>query len=556
MIPKQPPTATMTRRHRLWRVPPGHRWLAVWIAALLLAMLLVLPAVLAKPAAAETPSAGVHVDGNGLFQLRSSKDYSAEQRADAANGLLQSAAKNPTPAVIQVVERNGLPVISLDGKPLLTVTRLDVVEGLSLQDQAETWRRRLVEALEQGRLQRQPAYIQRMALRSFALLLGAFLLQRLLGAIFRRAFTQAWPHPNAEGELIPGKAGSGFLIRALLRSLQVAIWISVAGTVADLFPISRMALQRLRDALSDSLASPFLPLGERSYSVLDVIVLITLFLALAKGLGALQRLLRTRVLQYTGIGKGAQEGIAFVVQYALLFIGSLVLLQLWGLDLSSLTLFASVFGVALGLGLQGITKNFISGLIIIFERPIQVGDFVEIGELQGTVQKISLRCTEVVTLDRIAIIVPNAEFLESQVVNWSHGSPTSRLILPIGVAYGSDCTAVSHALVEACTDYPGILQEPSPKVFFTGFGDSSLNFSLMVWINQPMRQYEIISDLNYRIEAVLRHREIPIPFPQRDLHLRNENLQLALPPELSEMLKAVLAHRGDSSAAPPDQNGA
>ncbi|MDM7937226.1 MAG: mechanosensitive ion channel [Cyanobium sp. CZS 48M] len=546
----------MTRRHRLWRVPPGHRWLAVWIAALLLAMLLVLPAVLAKPAAAETPSAGVHVDGNGLFQLRSSKDYSAEQRADAANGLLQSAAKNPTPAVIQVVERNGLPVISLDGKPLLTVTRLDVVEGLSLQDQAETWRRRLVEALEQGRLQRQPAYIQRMALRSFALLLGAFLLQRLLGAIFRRAFTQAWPHPNAEGELIPGKAGSGFLIRALLRSLQVAIWISVAGTVADLFPISRMALQRLRDALSDSLASPFLPLGERSYSVLDVIVLITLFLALAKGLGALQRLLRTRVLQYTGIGKGAQEGIAFVVQYALLFIGSLVLLQLWGLDLSSLTLFASVFGVALGLGLQGITKNFISGLIIIFERPIQVGDFVEIGELQGTVQKISLRCTEVVTLDRIAIIVPNAEFLESQVVNWSHGSPTSRLILPIGVAYGSDCTAVSHALVEACTDYPGILQEPSPKVFFTGFGDSSLNFSLMVWINQPMRQYEIISDLNYRIEAVLRHREIPIPFPQRDLHLRNENLQLALPPELSEMLKAVLAHRGDSSAAPPDQNGA
>lgn len=534
--------------------PPRQGWF--WPAVLLVALLVTMPSASPSRAAVEVPAAQVEVDGTSLFQLRSSKDYSAEQRADAANGLLQSAAKNPTPAVIQVVERNGLPVISLDGKPLLTVTRLDVVEGLSLQDQAETWRRRLVEALEQGRLQRQPAYIRRMGLRSLALLLGAFLLQRLLGAIFRRAFTQAWPHPNVDGELIPGEAGSGFLIRALLRSLQVAIWISVAGTVAELFPISRMALQRLRDALSDSLASPLLPLGERSYSVLDVIVLITLFLALAKGLGVLQRLLRTRVLQYTGIGKGAQEGIAFVVQYALLFVGSLVLLQLWGLDLSSLTLFASVFGVALGLGLQGITKNFISGLIIIFERPIQVGDFVEIGKLQGTVQKISLRSTEVVTLDRIAIIVPNAEFLESQVVNWSHGSPTSRLILPIGVAYGSDCTAVGHALVEACKDYPGILQEPSPKVFFTGFGDSSLNFSLLVWINQPMRQYEIISDLNYRIEAVLRQREIPIPFPQRDLHLRNENLQLSLPPELSEMLKAVLTGRGDSSAAPPDQDGA
>lgn len=529
----------------------GRSWLRsrgwFWPAVLLVALLVTLPSASPGRAAAEIPAAQVEVDGASLFQLRSSKDYSAEQRADAANGLLQSAAKNPKPAVLQVVERNGLPVISLDGKPLLTVTRLDVVEGLSQQDQAETWRRRLEDALEQGRLQRQPAYIRRMGLRSLAVLLGAFLLQRLLGALFRRAFTQAWPHPNADGELIPGKAGSGFLIRALLRSLQVAIWIGVAGTVAELFPISRMALQRLRDALSDSLASPFLPLGERSYSVLDVIVLITLFLALAKGLG---------VLQYTGIGKGAQEGIAFVVQYALLFVGSLVLLQLWGLDLSSLTLFASVFGVALGLGLQGITKNFISGLIIIFERPIQVGDFVEIGELQGTVQKISLRSTEVVTLDRIAIIVPNAEFLESQVVNWSHGSPTSRLMLPIGVAYGSDCTAVRHALVEACKDYSGILQEPEPKVFFTGFGDSSLNFSLLVWINQPMRQYEIISDLNFRIEAVLRQRGISVPFPQRDLHLRNDSLQLSLPPELSEGLRALLADRGQPSAAPPDQDGA
>ena len=113
-----------------------------------------------------------------------------------------------------------------------------------------------------------------------------------------------------------------------------------------------------------------------------------------------------------------------------------------------------------------------------------------------------------------------------------------------------------NALVEASKDYSGILQEPEPKVFFTGFGDSSLNFSLLVWINQPMRQYEIISDLNYRIEAVLRHHGISVPFPQRDLHLRNENLQLALPPELSEMLKAVLAGRGNSSAAPPDQDGA
>ncbi|MCT0248101.1 mechanosensitive ion channel family protein [Synechococcus sp. CS-205] len=525
-----------------------------WRALLIVALLVALPAAAPSLEAPEIPSAQVEVDGNGLFQVRTSKDFSAEQRVDAANGLLQRAAETPRAAVIEVVERNELPVITLNGTSLLTVTRLDAPEGVSLEEQAEAWRRRLEEALEQARLQRKPTYIRSMLLRSLLLLLGAFLLQRLLGTFFRRAFTQAWPQPGPDGNKKENPGGTGLLLRGLLRVLQAALWISVAGTVADLFPISRMGLQRLRGALSDSLASPFLPLGERSYSVLDVIVLITLFLALANGLGMLRRMLRTRILQYTGIGKGNQEAIAFVLQYALLFVGSLVLLQLWGLNLSSLALFASVFGVALGLGLQGITKNFISGLIIIFERPIQVGDFVEIGELQGTVQKISLRSTEVVTLDRISIIVPNSEFLESQVVNWSHGSPTSRLILPVGVAYGSDCNAVRNALVEACKGYSGILQEPKPSVFFTGFGDSSLDFSLLVWINQPMRQYEIISDLNYRIEALLRRREITIPFPQRDLHLGGESLQLALPPELSAGLQALLAGRaGESPVAPPDQ---
>jgi potassium-dependent mechanosensitive channel len=524
--------------------PPGRRrllLLAALLVGLLAGLLPISPSLAApSPTAAEVPSAQVEVDGTGLFRVWASKDYSAEQRVEAANGSLQRAAQNPGPAALEVAERNGLPVISLDGKPLLTVTRLDAPEGVSLQEQAEVWKRRLEEALGEARRQRQPDYIRRMVMRSLALLLGAFLLQRLLGALFRRTFPWAWPRPGDDSDTAARATSKGFLLKAFLRTLQAAIWIGVASAVVDLFPVSRTAVQRLRVALSDSLASPFLPLGERSYSVLDVIVLITLFLALAKGLGMLQRVLRNRVLQYTGIGKGTQEAIAFVAQYALLFIGSLVLLQLWGLDLSSLALFASVFGVALGLGLQGITKNFISGLIIIFERPIQVGDFVEIGELQGTVQKISLRCTEVVTLDRISIIVPNAEFLESQVVNWSHGSPTSRLILPIGVAYGSDCSVVRQALVEACSDYAGILADPKPKVFFKGFGDSSLNFALLVWINQPMRQYEIISDLNYRLEAVLRHRGISIPFPQRDLHLSQETLQ------------ALLA----STTAPPAQQGA
>jgi small-conductance mechanosensitive channel len=169
-----------------------------------------------------------------------------------------------------------------------------------------------------------------------------------------------------------------------------------------------------------------------------------------------------------------------------------------------------------------------------------VGDFVEVGDLQGTVRRVSLRSTEVVTLDRISIIVPNSEFLESRVVNWSHGSPVSRLQIPVGVAYGSDCTAVRKALIDACDDYQGILAKPTPRVFFSGFGDSSLNFTLLVWINQPMRQYDIRSDLNFRIEALLRLRGITIPFPQRDLHFKNDSLQLSLSPELASALQSAL----------------
>jgi small-conductance mechanosensitive channel len=270
--------------------------------------------------------------------------------------------------------------------------------------------------------------------------------------------------------------------------------------------------------------------------VLDAVVLVALFLVLVRGVAFLKGLLRIRVLQRTGIEPGSQEAIAFVLQYGLLFLGTLVLLQLWGLDLTSLALFASVLGVGVGLGLQGIAKNLISGLIIMFERPIKVNDFVEVGDLQGTVTRVNLRSTEVVTLDRISIIVPNVEFLESRVVNWSHGSSVARLRIPVGVAHGSDPQVVRKALLQACQDLPDILETPPAQVFFKGFGESSLDFLLLVWINQPRRQYEIRSELNFRIEAILRQHHLTMPFPQRDLHLRHERLEVVFPAEITDAL--------------------
>jgi small-conductance mechanosensitive channel len=484
----------------------------------------------------------LELDGHRLFEVTASKDYSAGQRVERANRLLQDVVASTQPGKIGVRELNNLPVITLDGEVILTVTRRDTPESMAVGQQAELWRRTIASAIARGRAQRQPAYVARMIPVSVGILGLAFLLQRLLRLLWHRFLPSAFTQPLAsESGTVRPLRGMGWLLHGVLVVLQFGLWVAAVRVIAGFFPATRLLIGRLFDAVTESLGSPFLPLGGRSYSVLDAVILVALFLVLVRGVAFLTGLLRTRVLQRTGIEPGSQEAIAFLLQYGLLFLGTLVLLQLWGLNLTSLALFASVLGVGVGLGLQGIAKNLISGLIIMLERPIQVNDFVEVGDLQGTVTRVNLRSTEVVTLDRISIIVPNAEFLESRVVNWSHGSPISRLKIPVGVAYGSDCQLVRLALLEACEGFSEILAAPPPSVFFTGFGDSSLDFQLLVWINQPRRQYEIRSELNFRIEAMLRRHDLTIPFPQRDLHLRNERIEVALPAEITDALLAHLA---------------
>ncbi|MCP9796529.1 mechanosensitive ion channel [Cyanobium sp. Lug-B] len=508
------------------------------MALVALALLLVL-APFDGAVAQERPGAPafLQLDGVRLFPVSTSKEYSGEERVERANRLLQEAVATGSPARIGVQELHNLPVITLDGAVILTVTRRDTQEGLSVQGQAGVWRQSLTAAIQRGRRQRQPAYLARMVPVSLGILGAMLLLHRLLWLLWRRYLPSALTQPLA------GDSSSGqplrprdWLLHGVLVLLRLGLWVAAILMIAGFFPLTRLLTSRLLEALTESLGSPFLPLGGHRYSVLDALILVALFLVLVRGVAFLKGLLRIRVLQRTGIEPGSQEAIAFLLQYGLLFLGTLVLLQLWGLDLTSLALFASVLGVGVGLGLQGIARNLISGLIIMFERPIKVNDFIEVGDLQGTVTHINLRSTEVVTLDRISILVPNVEFLESRVVNWSHGSSVARLKIPVGVAYGSDCRVVRGALLEACVDVGDILATPSPQVFFKGFGESCLDFQLLVWINQPRRQYEIRSELNFRIEAILRRHELTIPFPQRDLHLRNERLEVAFPAEITDAL--------------------
>ena len=517
------------------------------VLALLLLAGLGLPA-LAELGAGASPtasSAPILLDGRQLFELWPSRTLSAEQRSATVNQRLEEAIASGGPVKLQVRQTNNLPVLSLNGRTLVTVTERDVAEGLEAQDQAELWQRQLEQAIATARRERSPEHLVRMLPLALAILLGALGLHLLLRRLWQHRFPRALAPLAMDGER--RDRSSRFLLRAALLLLQAGVWIGATAAAMDLFPASRRISAGLVAAARSWLGSPFLPLGARSYSLQDVAVLLLLFVALAQAVGVLQSLLRKRVLRYTGMSAGGQEAVAFVARYGLLLVGTLVLLQLWGLDLTSLTLFASVLGVGVGLGLQGITKNFLSGLIIIFERPIQVGDFVEIGDLQGSVASLGLRSTKVTTLDGVTIIVPNSEFLESRVVNWSHGSPVSRLQVPVGVAYGSDTSAVRDALITACQGNPAVLMTPPPQVFFSSFGDSSLNFTLLVWTREPRRQYEIVSDLNFRIEAILREQGITVPFPQRDLHLGGEGLRLQLPPALEAALQGLA-----DNCRPPD----
>jgi len=199
-----------------------------------------------------------------------------------------------------------------------------------------------------------------------------------------------------------------------------------------------------------------------------------------------------------------------------------------GIDLGSLALVAGAIGVGLGFGLQNILSNFISGLILLAERPIAIGDRVEVDGVAGRVRQINLRSTTVVTSDNISIIVPNSAFITSKVVNWSHGDPKVRLRLPVGVAYGTDPDRLKRVLLAVADAHPKALKDPAPTVLFEAFGDSALNFELAVWTAEMLatpRRFR--SELNFAVEKALRENDIEIPFPQRDLHLRSGTLRVS-----------------------------
>ena len=264
------------------------------------------------------------------------------------------------------------------------------------------------------------------------------------------------------------------------------------------------------------------PLPGVKLSLLQILLLIVMLVGVFWLSSHTKRFLFNRFLANSGLNRSLQYAISQIVSNVVLVIGILIVLTQTGINLGALAVFAGAIGVGIGVGLQGIASNFISGLVILAERPISIGDRVEVGDNAGTVRRIGARATVIVTNDNISIIVPNSKFIEDPVTNWTYGDPRVRFRIPVGVAYGSDIDKVREALLAAGREHPKTLAEPAPNVFFSEFGDSSLNFELVVWCSEMSarpRRYK--SDLNFAIERKLREAGIEIPFPQRDLHIRS-----------------------------------
>ncbi|WP_299493297.1 mechanosensitive ion channel domain-containing protein [Acaryochloris sp. IP29b_bin.137] len=526
-------------RSRLLRANAYRRlWRWGCLALLTASLILFSPprphSVVAQTFATET----VEVDGIPLFELSSSKEFPAEDRVKEVNRRLQDLVSASTQAQVTIDFSEDLPVLKVDvgtQQPLylLTVNRQDA-KGSTPVVTARTWQKKLQQAIDRGQDER--ANLWRLIAIGALCLLLALIAHWGMGWFWRQKLFKLLPQATVDPTTGDQPQSLRFLLKVIFFCLRITLWVVTIGFICGLFPWTRNGIYLFINALVQTFSTPFIPAGEKSYSVLDVALLLLLLAGLMNLAKTVQHLLRSRVLGATGLNRGAQEAVAFVANYVLLFIGAMVLLQLWGFDLSSLTVFASVLGVGIGLGLQGFAKNFISGMVLIFEQPIKVGDFVKVGDYQGTVERINVRSTEIRTLDQVSIIVPNSEFLESEVVNWDHGTSISRLQIPVGVAYGTNPKQVREALMDAVSDYGSVLNDPPPRVFFTEFGDSSLDFLLLVWIDEPEKQFAIKSDLNFRIETILRHRDIEIPFPQRDLHVRSGKLPLDLPEPLMTSL--------------------
>ena len=277
------------------------------------------------------------------------------------------------------------------------------------------------------------------------------------------------------------------------------------------------------DNIKTWLGVPLLKLGDSSITLWNILTfLILLFLVLFIA-GKVRSWLVNHLLLKTKLDQGGRQAVGAITRYVLVFIGFLIILQTMKINLTTLNVIAGTLGIGIGFGLQNVASNFISGLIILLERPIKIGDRIEIGKVEGDVLEIGARSTTVVTNDNIAIIVPNSKFITENVVNWMYTDAKVRFRVPICVAYGSDVRFVEKLLLEVARENPNVLDDPPPVVRFLEFGENGLQFELRPWSTSLVhRKGKLISSLNFAIHDKFKEHHIETPFPQRVIHIRRD----------------------------------
>lgn len=241
----------------------------------------------------------------------------------------------------------------------------------------------------------------------------------------------------------------------------------------------------------------------------------------------IQRILLMRLLRHLRISDAQKFALGRFTTYALFLGGLFVGLQSLGVNLNSLVVFGGAIGVGVGLGLQNVVSNFVAGLILLIEQPIKMGDRIAIHDVLGDVIRIAARSTWIRTNDNVIIIVPNSDFINNAVTNWTANDSRVRISLPVGVGYNSDPEAVRRLLLEAATQHTHVLNEPAPDVIFTDYGDNSIDFTLRVWTEARTHAPTLLkSDLYFFLFKRFSEEGIELPFPQRDLHIRSSDANL------------------------------
>ncbi|MEM8602362.1 MAG: mechanosensitive ion channel domain-containing protein, partial [Cyanobacteria bacterium P01_H01_bin.121] len=523
-----------------WRSPnvrsrPLLLTLVGWGLLIGLSFLLSVTPALANDGSLAPATAPIIVDGEPVLGVSRSENFTAEDRAAEINDRLARLLRSSefiqatVPPVAEVKQLpNGAFTIEAEltdqdrsrSRYILTVTDRDAGAGLTPAEQAEDWAERFSRTLGEAYQRRRPQYLQRALIQ-----VGGVLLAILIATWFIQKRGIPWVRSRSSPDNQDLDASKQLLVVALV-SLNLALGLAALLYCTSLFPITRLWSYRITEPLRLTFTSKWLSIGDSSYSVVDLLVLFSLFWAWVICTSAVASLLRTRVLSLTGMTRGVQEVIAVVTRYLLIFVGTVVLLQIWGLDLSSLTLLGGALGVGIGFGLQDIARDFGSGLVLLFERAIQSGDFIQVDNYMGIVERVGARSIILRTLDHVSVIVPNSQFITSNVINWSYGNPLSRLRIEAPVAYGCDVETVRSCLLQVADEHPQVMKFPVPKVVFLGYGDNSLNFQLFVWISEPGSQLLVTSDLYFAMETLFRAHQVEIPFPQRDLHVRSGSLPI------------------------------